>query len=69
MTPLGKPVRRVVDIPGEGLHVVSLTLAGITFRKFRSKKEFILPYGNALLRAAALSVGAEGITVPRKRRR
>lgn len=69
MTPLNKVVRRIIDIPGEGLYVVSMTREGFTFRKSRTRKEYVLPYGAALLRAAASSVDAVGVITPQKRRR
>jgi hypothetical protein len=67
VTPLGKPVRRLVQIPDEGLFVVGLTLAGITFRKSRTRTEYILPYGAGYIRAATLMANATVAAKPKRK--
>jgi hypothetical protein len=56
MTKLTKALTRtVVDLAGKPL-IVTLTFDGITFRRPRHRKSYLLPYGHAELRAITLEV-------------
>lgn len=67
MTPMGKPVRRLVNIPGEGMFVVTLTVDGVSYRKARTRTEFLLPHAAAYLRAATLKANADLAEKPKRK--
>lgn len=65
-TRLNKPITRVVTINGD-YYNVTMSLAGISFRRFRSPERFelLLPFETALIRAAWINGEKDG----KKRRR
>lgn len=59
MTTLTRPVRRKISTArGEPL-MVELSPEGIYFREPRRRKSFLLPYGDAFMRAVRIQVEAE----------
>ena len=54
-TRLSKPVTRIVEIDGKPVNV-TLGPLGITFREYKRRKGFLLPYGSGFLRAITLFV-------------
>jgi hypothetical protein len=67
MTDLTKPVtRRVRSLTGADL-IVTLLPEGIEFREPRRRKSFLIPYGEAFVRAARLSVDAELRDKPKRK--
>jgi bifunctional DNA-binding transcriptional regulator/antitoxin component of YhaV-PrlF toxin-antitoxin module len=59
MTTLTKPVRRkITTARGEPL-VIIVTPEGLYFREPRRRKAFLLPYGDAFMRAVRIAVEAE----------
>ncbi len=67
MTDLTKPVRRRIrTVSGDVLNVALLP-EGIEFREPRRRKSFLIPYGEAFVRAARLSVEAELRDKPKRK--
>lgn len=52
-TRLTKPVTRVVEVDGKPMNV-TLGPLGITFREYKRRTGFLLPYGSGYLRAVTL---------------
>ncbi len=67
-TRLSKPVTRVVEVDGKPMNV-TLGPLGVTFREYKRRTGFLLPYGSAFLRAVTLHVEAERRAKGRKPRR
>jgi hypothetical protein len=57
-TRLTKPVTRVIEIDGKPMNV-TLSPLGISFREYKRRTTFLLPYGSAWLRAVTLFVDAQ----------
>lgn len=66
-TKLTKPVTRVIEIDGKPMNV-TLGVNGITFREYKRRTAFLLPYGSAWLRAVTLFVEQQRREKAKKRK-